>query len=359
MAQLGLKLPGRTRTQRLRHAVAALPILPSIGGEDKHPTGVPFRLCSPCHVAQFRQRVLDARQAETVARRFRKAVDLPAARRSGPAGLSQGVTCPPLLPLPAGISSIPADKHAATAQSEDPRTPQFAGLPSPTPPRPSQRGAVDAAPHHPHKPRWVEAPARPWLSGGAILESGLGGPPVAAVTPHTPNLVLADSPAGSRRGSVGRSLQTAHEPTLVNACPGGRTGPGSQGFASVPTSGGAPAGGGVPPPPSTPPSVATPFEQPGASGPASCSQAGPIETLRSRTARLFLGYVQTARSVKDLADLAPDAILSAVLAVTRQPEVYTKHLNGVKVTYARRLTPRKGTVTRSQNVGGPVPALVW
>jgi len=270
-----LKVPGRTRTQRLRHAVAALPILPSIGGEDTHPTGVPLRLCGPCHVVQFRQRVMDVRQAETVTRRFREAVGVPAALRAGSAGGSQGVTFPPLLPLPAGISSMPADRHAATAQSAAPWTPKFAVLPSPTPPRPSPRSAVGAAPHHPHKPRWVEAPARPGLFGGANLGSGLGGPPVAAVTPRTPNLVVADSPAGSQRGGVGWSLQTAHEPTLVNACPGGRTGAGPQGFASVPTSGGAPTGGGVPPPPPTPPSVATPFEQPMASGPDFCSQAGP------------------------------------------------------------------------------------
>jgi len=95
-----LKLPGRTRTQRLRHAVAALPILSSIGGEDTHPTGVPLRLRGPCHVVQFCQRVMDVRQAETVTRRFRKAVGVPAALRAGPAGGSQGVTFPPLLPLP-------------------------------------------------------------------------------------------------------------------------------------------------------------------------------------------------------------------------------------------------------------------
>jgi len=53
--------------------------------------------------------------------------------------------------------------------------------------------------------------------------------------------------------------------------------------------------------------------------------------------------------VEDLSDLAPDAILSGNFSVTRQPEVYTKHINGVKETYARRLSPRKGSVTRSQN----------
>ena len=167
------------------------------------------------------------------------------------------------------------------------------------------------------------------------------------MNPRGPLLPEADFSAGRQRADVGRDSLPPHQQTLVDVRPRSPAASGPDRSASSRIRSGGERGGNVPPPPCTLFPLASTAERPNASDAIEDTEVGPGETLRSQTARLFLGYVLAARAAAGLAGLAPVAILSAISAVIRQPEVHAKHPNGFKMTYARQLTPRRGFVTRS------------
>jgi len=193
-----VQMPGRTRTQLLKHRVAALSILPSMEGWGTQSSGVRLRLCGPCGEKRLQKRAFDEHEAEAVAQAFCKAVEMPVARDPGPAGGLQGVTFPSIITLPA--VAVPE----------------------------------------------LQAPLRGAL--GPRMEGGLSS---AKVNPHGPLLPAADCTAGRQCADFGRDSLPPHQPKLLGVRPRGPSTAGPDRSASSRTSSGEQSVGDVPPPPCT------------------------------------------------------------------------------------------------------------